>query len=254
MIDSIDLIVKNIKKIDVKHLLQKGIIVLKYKDGKARNSREYFKLNEKIDTSKATNYGYYFEYKDIIFDFSIKHRYLLLLTKPVLILQNRAITFEELQNYKNNITKILKAIIPDFNYEVFVNRIDYKLDIQFQNKEIVKEYLELLKKHDEQFLYTRKNKKYIDSSYLTNKNGQFRFNFYDKGMERLNDLDLQGYKDYENTLRLEVQNRTARMKARANKKEGAVAPTIENYFSEQGMEDNYFSVLSKYLYEIRRLL
>lgn len=231
MIDSLDLIIYRIRRLDFRDLKLLGIQIKPYNDT----------INDR---------GYCFEYKKIHFKYNTQHKYLLLITKVSEIIGKDNVTLSDKSLYEKNINDIIKQIIPLFEYKIFVNRIDYKVDLKLDSDEMVQEYINLINKHDDKYKYMRRlrnyrGEKYSTSTYLCNKTGQLTLNFYNKYQEQRNKKIFND--KYIGILRLEVQNKPARIKAQKRKENGMKAQ-LENYFSKEGMLENYFKIIKPYLY------
>lgn len=253
MIDSINLIIYSINWINIKILKSLGIRVDKYinKTMETDNIKTITAVTEDIadeEWIRNKDYGYLFYYKQVWFKFSVKKKYMLLITNAHKILNKEIVTLNNLKSYENEINNILNEIIPDIEYEIYLSRIDYHVDIQLESKEEMETYLKLLNKHNKRFHYMKKNKEYETSVYLTTKQGQFTINIYNKEQEQINKY---GIKDdtYKNILRLEVQNKPDRIRVQSKRENEPIARKLENYFCKEQMENGFFELLSKYLYE-----
>lgn len=249
MIHTLDLIIKNCSRIDINYLINKGIKTFYYTE--QNNKQKTYPLTYEIyKLFNYKNYGITFKYKDINFKNCWNNNYLLIQTNMNTILNKDTICCNDRISYQEKVLKIVKEIIPTLPSYILVDRIDYKVDIKFNTKEELNAYFELLDKHDSKYKYTKKKIQNSESIYLTNKGGQFTFNFYKKEDERLNKGDIQNATKYKNVLRMEIQNKPPRMKANANKeKENPIKPILINYFCKEGFRHNYLDVLSPYLYE-----
>lgn len=258
MIDSIDLIIKSIKYLDLKNLEKLGIKIKKYRTSQSSDydfgykDIEVLEYNQKVNTKGYYDFGYVFEYKNISFKYSIRFKYLLLITKVSEIIQKDVVTLSDKLPYKQIVLGIAKEVLPLTKIGMELHRIDFMVDLIFPTDEMVQEYIKLLNKHDSRYLYTKKmknkhtGKDYNTSIYLTNKTGQLTFNFYNKYQERLakNDTNSENFKG---VLRLEIQNRPAKLKAQL-KKENGRDKTLDAYYNKESMIDNYFKLLKPYLY------
>lgn len=245
MIDSIDLIVKNIKYLDIKYLKSLGICVDTYNYDKYKYTRNRYKKEN--PTFLNYDYGYEFYYKFTSFKYSMKQKYLLIFTHPNEILQKDVVTLTDKEEYKQIVSKRVAEILnTKQTIPKEVSRVDYKVDIKMDSKEMLKEYIGLLNKHDRKYRYMKKKRNYNSSTYLTNNYGQNCFNFYDKEEEQITNRGSHN-KKYENVLRLEVQNKNPKIKALL-KNEG-IEPILDNYYSKEGMERNFFDIIAPYLYK-----
>lgn len=252
MIDSINLIIY-IKWLDFKLLEFFGIKVKRYINNRSiiPNMKDILIVSEDEPNeiwTRNKDYGYSFSYKTVYFIFSVKNKYLLLITNAHKILEKKEITLSDITNYQNAVGRILNDILPHRKYTLYLNRIDYHIDIQLKDEEEMKLYIDILNKHNKKFHYMKKRNNYLSSLYLTTKQGQFTLNIYNKEEEQMDKYGIKS-EEYENVLRLEIQNRPARIKAEAKRKSEPVEKKLENYFSKEGMEKGFFELLSKYLYE-----
>ena len=225
MIDSIDLIINGIDYIDFKYLRSKGITIKNY-------------------TQKRNFKTYVFEYKNIKFDFSPIRRYLILETHVNEIIEKDIVTISDKEIYKDRVLKIVKEVITNFDSMKFIleiNRIDYKVDIQFSQKEEIQVYNDILTHCKKNFYYAKQKEEYDTSTYLTNKSGQIHINFYDKYAE-------SNKEKYKNVLRLEIQHSHKFIKAQTIKDYGSREKIIDEYWNQKSMEEVYFKKLREYVY------
>lgn len=252
MIDTLDLIIYGVKRLDFKYLKNLGIIIKPYKDKKIYdyqiNNLTIQEFNEIIrDTIRDV--GYTFNYKNINFKYNVRHKYLLLTTKVSKIIEKDIITLSDKTRYKEKVEECIREVLK-VPYQIYIARIDYMVDIKMESDEKVQEYIKLLNKHNNRYFYMKKKKNYDGedyktSIYLTNKTGQLTLNFYNKYREQ---ITKDNYKNnYKGVLRLEVQNKPARIKAQKYKENGRDS-TLNSYYSKESMIDNYFNVIRPYLY------
>lgn len=243
MVHSINLIVKHIKFLDIKHLKALGIKVDKYKN--TRNSYKRFRYKKINPIFSNYDYGYEFNYKGIHYKYSMKQKYLLIFTHADEVLQKDIVTLTDKEEYKQRMSKLIGEILNSKEHLLKeLSRIDYKVDIQVENKQMLQEYIKLLNKHDRNYNYMKKKDKHNTSTYLTNKTGQHTFNFYDKEEEQISKMGYSKEK-YKNVLRLEVQNRPQKIKRQYK---NGIAPTLDNYYSKQSMKKGFFDIITPYLY------
>lgn len=223
MIDSLNLMIKNVKKVDFKNLIKLGGTF-------AKRYKNY--------TGSLVQYGYNFSYKNIDFKYSKSFENLLLIANPHKVLLKRDITLSDKDEFKKIIIKALKNILQTDEFTVEISRIDYYVDIPVNEK--IKDYLNLLERHKKIFNRMKKTQ-YETSSYLKTKKGQgqIKLNFYDKYQESKKDF-------YKGILRLEIQNMPSKIKSEY--KINNVSKQIDIYWSKECMEKYYFKVLEKYLY------
>lgn len=220
MFDSIDLIIYNIKWIDFKKLRSLGIVI---KSKKLREGKTYW-----------------FKYKNIDFKFNPIKKYILIITKVKVLLENRDVKLRDKETYRNIVLEIVQEIIED-NINMKLSRVDYCIDIPLTDDEELKIYIKILKKYKHKYRYMRLEKSYATSLYLTNRYGQFKLNFYDKYAESKNPLD-------KNILRLEIQVNAPKLNKEAK---NGIPKTLDEYWSKKSMEKYYFDVLKGYIYEGR---
>lgn len=218
MIDSIDLIIFDIDWLPFAYLRTLGITI--------KSKIERFKM-------------YWFEYKGLKFKFCPRQRYLLIITKVGNILEKQDITLSDELIYRNRVLNVIKEILGKGRLiKIYLSRIDYKVDIKLESKEMVKLYISLLQKCKYFYKYTRVRKKYETSMYLSNKSGQFALNFYDKEEESKEPK-------YKNILRLEIQVKTSKIKKEIKK---GVYNLLGVYWSKSAMIKYYFKLLKGFLY------
>ena len=225
MIDSIDFIINGINYIDFKYLRSKGIEIKSYM--RKRNFKTYV-----------------FEYKNIKFDFTPIRRYLILETHVNEIIEKDIVTISDKEIYKDRVLKIVKEVITNFDSMKFgfeINRIDYKVDLQFKEEEKVQAYNDILTHYKKNFCYAKQKEQYDTSTYLTNKDGQIHINFYDKYAE-------SNKEEYKNVLRLEIQHNHKFIKAQTIKDYNSREKIIDEYWNEKSMEEFYFKKLREYVY------
>ena len=188
MIDSINFIIRNIKNIDLKHLNNLKIRCYPLESG----------------------IGYHFIYKTVQFQYYKVSHVLFIKTNTHYILNKKHILLSDKEIYKEKINKILVEIIGDSSLQLELNRIDFYVDIYVGN--LVKIYIDLLKKHKDSYKYMKRRKIYKTSSYIKTKVGQTKMNMYDKYTCVQDKLIKQAIKpkidskEYLGTIRLEIQN------------------------------------------------
>jgi len=228
MIDSLNLIIYNVKWLDFKRIITLGVNCVK----------------------KFNNSAYSFKYKNVEFKYNKLNQYLLIKTKVGEILNKDDITLSDKEEYKKIMINIIKDVLPELTSPIFVSRIDYKVDILVLEK--MSTYLNLLNRHSRRFNYMRKKTEYETSLRLSNKYGKTNLNFYDKYEER-NSKNKEAEK-YEGILRLEIQckptmlNKEQQKYIETEKQEGRIK-TIDEYWNKEAMELYYFEFLKSYLYE-----
>lgn len=213
MIDSLNLIIKNVKYIDFNCLIN---------------------LNIKIEYCSESLIR--FSYKGIEFKYDKSKKYLLLIANTHKVLKKREVLLSDKETYKCRVKEIITDILQMEDFYVEVSRIDYYTDLKVDDDIYV--YINLLKKHKKRYHYMKRDTEYITSSYVKNKRGQTRLNFYSRYDKTNNISDL-------GILRLEVQNRPPKIK---KLKKNGVLSEIDNYWNEEAMQKYYFNFLEPYLY------
>lgn len=228
MIDSINFIIRNIKNIDLKHLNNLKIRCYPLESG----------------------IGYHFIYKTVQFQYYKVSNVLFIKTNTHYILNKKHILLSDKEIYKEKINKILVEIIGDSSLQLELNRIDFYVDIYVGN--LVKIYIDLLKKHKDSYKYMKRKKIYKTSSYIKTKVGQTKMNMYDKYTCVQDKLIKQAIKpkidskEYLGTIRLEIQNTKEKIK-NLYVKDG-VEKILDNYWNKDMMNLLFFDFLEGYLY------
>lgn len=219
MIDSIDLIIYDIEWIDFRYLRSLGIII-----------------KGKVERHKM----YWFKYKNITFKFYPTKKYLLIMTNTKDILEKKDTTLTDKIIYKEIVLKIIKEILnTNKRIGIYLSRIDYVIDIKCNDKEMADTYMDILKCCKTKYKYMKQKQKFKTSMYLKTKSGQFRLNFYNK-------YDESKKKEYENTLRLEIQVNPTKLKS--ERKRNGIPNILDAYWNVQKMEEIYFEMLKEYAY------
>lgn len=223
MIDSLNLIIKNVKSVNFKNLIKLG---------------GTFAKRYKNHTGGLVQYGYDFLYKNIDFKYSKSFENLLLIANPHKVLLKKDITLSDKNEFKRIVIQAVKEILQTNEFTVEISRIDYYVDIKVDEK--MKDYIQILERHKQNFKRMKKTQ-YETSSYLKTKKGQgqIRLNFYDKYEESRKEI-------YKGILRLEIQNKPSKIKSEY--KIHNVEKQIDIYWSKESMEKYYFKVIEKYLY------
>ncbi len=284
MIDSINMVVENVKSIDIGYL--RHTLGINVKDG----------FDENIKTDN-------FKYKDVDYTYYQTFHNLFLKTTTSKVLNKKDVTIKDKDAFKENINNSLNDILKtkDLMYDIKITRFDYMVDINVQtanfttngdsdNKNVnvnnkMKTYIQLLKKHKFKFRAMRKKKDYNTGLYLETSSGR-TINFYwkekciiDKGIKKgkkikkknkgdiekmqfqineLNEKVNEELKTYKNIFRLELQNKKGTLKShyksskKANKKDSNVKiqeRTIDNYWDKDTMYKYYVKEITAYLYK-----
>ena len=149
MIDSVDLIIIGLNYIDFKYLRSKGITIKQYR--RNRNAGCFL--------------AYTFDYKNLHFTFVPLLKYLIIKTHADIVLGKDIITISDKEIYKDRVLEIVKEVISDFNFTLEIDRIDYKVDLQFSKKEKVQAYNDILTHCKKNFYYAKKKEQYDTSTY-----------------------------------------------------------------------------------------
>lgn len=238
MIDSVNLLVRDIEWIDFKYLKKLGIYYKKFKK-KQRNG--YVCL------------CYSFKYKEIKFIYNKNYKTVLIMTNAHIVLNKKDITVSDKFEYELKIQKILQVIlnIPNIKYEV--NRIDYCDD--FKTNEIIsyiegknikkftptendmKIYHYLLWYGRHTYKYMKQDRVYGTSIYLKTKHGKYNFQFYDRYAKTKKEEDKGIY-------RVELQCKNKFIKS--NFKNVGISKDLDNYWSKSAMIEYYFDFLQDF--------
>ena len=155
MIDSLNIVLKYIDKLDVKYITER-LGIEKYSKFKDEDGKK----------------GFAFLYKTIEFKYYLFGN-LLAMTTTHKILDKKDITLSDKDGYKNQTMKIIKEVIEDKKYEeVLLSQIDYCADINTGGKDYIKEYYKLINKYPSEYKRKRRKKRYETSIQLTSDGGK----------------------------------------------------------------------------------
>ena len=264
MIDSINVVVERVERLDKSYIKKELGIRVKYK-------KKY-----EMET---------FVYKDIKFMYYIWYKNLEIETTTHKILGKKDITLSDMKKFKEKMNSIINIVLntQGYNYSLKLTRTDYYVDVNVGDQ--LQEYIKLLHKHREKFGRLKAKKRYDSSVYLKTKSGK-TLNLYskeicikDRGNRKIekirrkykNDEEKMMFKiqeietkvqeqskTYKGVIRLELQNRKGALKSylrttkNANKKDADVVIAkrkIDYYWNQKSMQKYYFDILAKYLYK-----
>ena len=228
MLDSINFITHNVEKLDIKRLIDLGIVYhkLQYRNGKYGKAYvKYGNVQDEIEDYLISK-GVGFEYENVHFMYLEKFKCIILIANAHKVLQKNDIRLSDRNTYINEISRIVKQVLNIDYSQLRLYRIDYCVDLELDYKEMY-EYLHLLDKHKSTYGNIKRINEYETSIYLTSKGGQKRINIYDKYkcekdkyyVKYKNEyiksgISLEKYKEshfpyfifYSNIFRIEVQN------------------------------------------------
>ena len=157
MLDSINFRIDNIDYLDFKQLNKKGIRV---DDITTTNPRTGF-----------TNVCYSFKNNGATFKFNRSNETILIYANPHKILNKRDITLGDFEEYKRRLNDILIKIFDTSNIKMYLDRIDYCVDIPLTEEE-AKIYIRLLKFNKIKFKYMKQKRTYSTSIYIKTERGK----------------------------------------------------------------------------------
>ncbi len=264
MIDSINVVVERVERLDKSYIKKELGIRVKYK-------KKY-----EMET---------FVYKDIKFMYYIWYKNLEIETTTHKILGKKDITLSDMKKFKEKMNCIINIVLntQGYNYSLKLTRTDYYVDVNVGDQ--LQEYIKLLHKHRKKFGHLKSKKKYNSSIYLKTKSGK-TFNLYakeicikDRGnrkiekirrkykkdeekmmfkIKEIEDKVQEQSKNYKGVIRLELQNRKGTLKSylkttkNANKKDADVEIAkreIDYYWNQKSMKKYYFDIFAQYLYK-----
>lgn len=218
MIDSINFIIKDVYNLDFDYLKAIGIKLKMFQIEK----------NNGFIIS-----GYYFKYKNVDFTFYVATSKVEVKTNTHKLLNKEDITLSDMKEYQIRLNQIIAEVFNGHNVKLKIIRLDYYVDIMLMEK-TMKLYLNLYRLYNPKFGRMIRKKSYETSVYRQNKRGQYNLNIYSR-FER-----TKMVKD-KNVLRLELQMKKAKIKRELNKY--GITDELENYWSIDGMQKNYFDFL-----------
>lgn len=238
MIDSLNLLVRDIEWIDFKYLKKFGI---------------YYKKFKKKQRNGYVCTCYSFKYNKIRFIYNKDYKTVLIRTNTHVVLNKKDITVSDRIEYELSIQKVLQVIFNTPNVKYEVNRIDYCDDIKTdemityieglnikkftptENDMKIYHYLLWYGRHT--YIYMKQEKVYGTSIYLKTKHGMRNFQFYDRYSKTKKEEDKGIY-------RVELQLKNKFIKSNF-KKEG-ITKDLDNYWSKSAMIEYYFDFLQDY--------
>lgn len=192
-----------------------------------RKFKQYDKENKCHHYSKGVNFSYDF-----------KHWTLTVKTTVEAVIGRTNVTINDYQEYADKLTKIVSEVVErDVHIEELqLSRIDYKVDIPLTDDEM-KIFKQIKDKHYTNYKYMSQKVQYDTSVHLSNKNGQYNLNSYDKYEES---KDMK----YWNIWRIEVQVKKAKL--RKNLINYGISRVLSNYWDS--FDENYFELLKDYYF------
>ena len=192
-----------------------------------RKFKQYDKENKCHHYSKGVNFSYDF-----------KHWTLTVKTTVEAVIGRTNVTINDYQEYADKLTKIVSEVVErDVHIEELqLSRIDYKVDIPLTDDEM-KIFKQIKDKHYTNYKYMSQKVQYDTSVHLSNKNGQYNLNSYDKYEES---KDMK----YWNIWRIEVQVKKAKL--RKNLINYGISRGLSNYWDS--FDENYFELLKDYYF------
>ena len=225
MLDSINFRIDNINYLDFKQLYKKGIRV---DNMTSTNPKTGF-----------TNVCYTFKYNGVTFKFNRSNETILIYANPHKILNKRDITLGDFEKYKQKLNKILIKIFNTSNIKMYLDRIDYCVDIPLTEAE-AKMYIRLLKFNKIKYKYMKQKRTYATSIYIKTERGKTNLNIYIREPKTKSEVDS-------GILRIEVQGKKELLKSEHDKY--GIPKELEEYWTKSSMEDYFFKLLRGYLYE-----
>ena len=226
MLDSINFIIRDVEELYFKYIC--NITQEKVKHYTKRNKNTAYE-----------NSCYSFNYKGIAFKYNSNLKLVTILANPHIVLNKRNIKESDLNEYEEKVHQTVREVLNTDNFKLELSRIDYCVDIPLTEDE-KKVYLFLLKYNKDKFKYMKKIRDYATSVYMQTKKGMRNLNTYVRGAKT-------GKVQDENILRIELQCKSKLIKREYNKY--GIDRALDNYWSEQAMQEYYFDVLSDYFYK-----
>lgn len=224
MIDSIDFFIRDIHFLDFNHLRSLGINDIKSFTSKDRLGNE--------------NTHYRWSYKGIEFKYNTLAHIVTAITNTHTILDEKMyITLSDRALYKNRIEQIFNEIFSGMLVKYELNRIDYCVDIKFEDDVLLEKYLILYKYQNPKFVHTKIKNIYATSIYRSSGRGQYNLNIYSKYAESKGER-------YRDILRLELQIKKAKIKKEYEKY--GIPKDLDYYWTQEAMEEYYFDFLSDF--------
>lgn len=226
MIDSINFIIREVEELDFKHICK--II-----------QGEIKKYTQKNINTGYENWCYSFQHKGVDFKYNSNLKVVTILANAHKVLNKRDIKESDLNEYEEKVHQTVSEALNTDNFKIELSRIDYCVDVPL-TKDEMKVYLFLLKYNKDKFKYMKKKQDYATSVYMQTKKGMRNLNTYARGAKT-------GKQEDQNILRIELQCKSKLIKREYNKY--GIDRALDNYWSEQAMQEYYFDVLSDYFYE-----
>lgn len=226
MIDSINFIIRDVEELDFKHICK--IIQGRIKHYTYKNIKTGYE-----------NSCYSFKHKVVDFKYNSNKELLTILANAHKVLNKMDIKESDLNDYEERVHQIVSEVLNTSKFKLELSRIEYCVDILLTEDEI-KVYLFLLKYNKDKFKYMKKKKDFATSVDMKTKKGMKNLITYERGAKTGKDED-------KNILRIELQYKPKFFKSKLEK-EGIIRE-LDNYWSEQAMQEYYFDVLSDYFYE-----
>lgn len=197
-------------------------------------------FNFPIAFKKYKEYEYHLSYKKILFNYYMGSQTLVIRTESNKVLNKKYVTLNDLEEYKNILNNIIFEVTGLFNVRLVLSRIDYYVDLvtNVKSHEIA-DILEILDKHQDNYKYMRKSKKYKTSYYLKTKRGSHNLNCYDRNA-RYKNRNLEGI------FRIELQLKKPKIKSELKKY--GIARIIDNYWTKEAMQEYYFNLLRDFFH------
>ena len=222
MIDSINYLARNVEFINFKYLKSIEVQINKY---------------TVVDRQGNTGLGYSFVYEKVHFSYNRMYRCVLIKTNTHDMLSKRDITLQDKELYKSKLKPILNTVFQDNRIKLELERVDYYVDIPFEDETLKNTYLALYRYHMPNFAYTKIKNVYSSSVYRCSKRGQYNVNIYSR-FEKTKNPDDKGI------LRVELQMK--RPKIIKELKTNGIPREIDSYWCQDAMEDFYFNFYRKF--------
>ena len=110
---------------------------------------EIYDYEDIVKPYRYYDFGYVFNYKNVSFKYSIRFKYLLVITHVAEILEKDVVTLSDKSEYKNRVLNVLKEILKGKKFSIELHRIDYKVDIKMYSQQMLDEYIKQLNKNNE---------------------------------------------------------------------------------------------------------
>lgn len=222
MIDSIDFLISDIYFIDFNYLKSIGINDIKPFTKTDRLGNEYV--------------NYRWSYKNVEFKYNTVAKKITAITNAHTILDGKMdITLSDKAEYEARIATIFNEVFAGIPAKYELDRIDYCVDVKFENEEVLNKYLLLYESQNLKFARMSKKLSYATSIHRSSKRGQYNLNIYNKYEETRDER-------YRGVLRLELQMK--RPKIVKEYKINGILRELDNYWTKNAMEEYYFKFLT----------